>query len=100
MNGMVVCLNEVPDGSADSIVEDISCEFAKLRVASALNFPNPEKINWTCISSTSDSAATLKRFNRLLKQSREDDENKFGSTNSDAIELVENLCAICTLEAI
>ena len=96
MNGMVICLNEVPDGSADSIVEDISRELEKLReIASALNLPNPEKLNWTLISSsTSDSAASQKRFNRLLKQCQEDDENKFGPTNSDAVELVENLCAM------
>lgn len=38
VNGMVLSLNAVPDGSANSIIEDISCELEKLRdIAYALN---------------------------------------------------------------
>ena len=66
---MVLCLNEVPDGTADSMVEEISLELSKLReIATAQNLHNPERINWTLfVSSTSDSASTQKQFNRLVE---------------------------------
>ena len=60
INGMVLSVNEVPDGSADSILNDVSTELQKLReVAHALKMPNADKVNWTLIvSSSSDSAST------------------------------------------
>ena len=96
VNGFVFSLNEVPDGTADSAIEDIATELSKLRdIAHALNLSNPEKINWTLFSSsTSDSAATQKRFNRLLQQRRDEDLEKYGSPAAEATELVENLCAM------
>ena len=68
LNGMVLPVNNVTDGSANSMVEDISRELKKLReTAHALKLPNGSKINWTLIvSSSSDSASTQKRFNKLL----------------------------------
>ena len=94
VNGMVVSVNEVPDDSADSIIDDISKELQKLReVAHALNLPDADKINWTLIvSSTSDSAATQKRFNKLLQGKREEDEKQFGPIGQNAVEIVENFC--------
>ncbi len=96
VNGMVLSLNEVPDGSADSVIEDISRELDKLRdIARVLNLSNPERINWTLFSSsTSDSAASQKRFNRLLQERRDDDEEKYGSAGTEATEFVENFCAM------
>ena len=96
LNGIVVSVNEIPDGSADNIVEDISQELAKLReIAHALNIPNAEKINWTLIcSSTSDSVATQKRLNWLIQECKEEDENKFGHVCTEAIDVVENFCAM------
>ena len=60
VNGMVLSLNEVPDGTADSVIDDIEKELGKLReIACLLQLRNPEKINWTLfVSSTSDSAAS------------------------------------------
>ena len=65
VNGMVLCLNEVPDGSADSMVELVETELEKLRnIAYDLKLKSPEKINWTLLNSmTSDSVSTQKRFN-------------------------------------
>ena len=96
MNNMVMCLNEVPDGSADSMIEEISRELAKLReIAHSLRISNPERINWTLFaSSTSDSASSQKRFNRLLAELCEEDQEKFGSASSDATELVQNMCTM------
>ena len=56
---MVLSVNEVPDGHAGSILNDVSTELQKLReVAHALRMPNADKINWTLIVSSSDSAST------------------------------------------
>ena len=100
LGGMVLSVNEVPDGSADSMITDISGELQKLRdIAQKLQLPNAMKINWTLIQlSTSDSAATQKRFNKLIEEKREDEE-RFGSLSNstdfpDVIELVENLCCM------
>ena len=89
-------VNEVPDGSADSMIDDISRELKKLReIAHTLNLPNANKINWTLIvSSTSDSASTQKRFNKLIEDERCKDEERFGATCPEAIELVENFCCM------
>ncbi len=95
-NGMVISVNEVPDGCAKSILADISREFQKLReIAHELNLPYADKINWTLVSSsTSDSASTQKKFNQLLLELKEEDEEKFGPASSEAIEMVENFCAM------
>jgi hypothetical protein len=96
VNGMVLCLSEVPDGSAQSMIDQVSLELEKLRdIAHALNLHDPQKINWTLFtSSTSDSASTQKKFNRLVEQCRERDEEAYGPPSFEAIELIENLCAM------
>lgn len=60
VNRMVLCLNEVPDGSADSMVELVETELQKLcNIAYDLKLESPEKVNWTLFNSmTSDSAST------------------------------------------
>lgn len=63
-NVIVISVNEVTDGSAESIIGDMSREIVKLReIAHALRLPNADKINWTLISaSTSDSVSTQKNL--------------------------------------
>ena len=80
-------------GSADSITDDKSNELQKLHeIAHALNLPDADKINWTLIvSSTSDSASTQKRSNKLLLDKREEDEKQFGPVCQNT-EIVENFC--------
>ena len=69
---MVLSVNEVPDGHAGNILNDVSTELQKLReVAHALRMPNADKINWTLIVSPSDSASTQKRFNTVEKAEEE-----------------------------
>ena len=42
VNGMVLCLTEVPDGSADSVIKEISSELSKLRtIAVMLDIQKP-----------------------------------------------------------
>lgn len=98
INDTVVSVNEIPDGSADSMIADISNELQKLRdVAHALKLPNADKINWTLIrSSSSDSAATQKRFNKLVEGKRKEDNERFGPAGEcpDVTELVENFCCM------
>ena len=96
LNGIVLSVNEVPDGSACSIIQDMSQELQKLReVAHALNIPNADKINFTLIaSSTSDSASTQKKFHKLLQEEREKDEKRFGVASQEVVELIENFCCM------
>ena len=69
INGLVLSVNEVPDGTAEQIARDMSCELDHLRkTAEALDLPNAECINWGAMASiTSDSAATQKKFNSIAK---------------------------------
>ena len=96
LNGMVLSVNNVLDGSADSIINDISKELQKLReIAHELKLPDANKINWTLIvSSSSDSGSAQKRFNKLLEEKRVEDEEKFGKVCPEAFELVENFCCM------
>ena len=97
LNGMVISVSELPDGTADAIVEDVSKELIKLReMAYSLGLPNADAINWSLVSSsTSDSAATQKRFNRLMEEHKEADIERFGNTSADdGLEILENFCAM------
>lgn len=96
VNGMVVSLNELSDGTALSAVDDISRELEKLRAtAASLGIPNANSINWTLlVCSTSDSASTQKKVNKLIKERRDADEREFGAATIDTIELIENFCSM------
>ena len=67
ISSMVLPVDELSDGSAETMVEDISKELERLReMAKVLNLPHPNSINWTMFSSiTSDRASTEK--NGVLK---------------------------------
>ena len=95
VNGLVLSVNEVPDGTAMTVIQDIEKELTKLRQAAhQLNVPNADAINWTLFaSSTSDSAASQKKLNQLL-QERMEDELKYGPFKENGMELVENFCAM------
>ncbi len=68
INDIVISVNEVPDGSADSMIADLSQELQKLReVAHTLRQPNADKINWTLIkSSTSELSQVVHITWRLV----------------------------------
>lgn len=95
-NDLVFGVNELQDGSAASAIDDISREFERLRhAASILGLPNPNSINWTLIvSSTSDSAATQKRINKLIEECRQSDEQRFGPATTETIDLIETFCSM------
>uniref|UniRef100_A0A1X7VKB9 Uncharacterized protein n=1 Tax=Amphimedon queenslandica TaxID=400682 RepID=A0A1X7VKB9_AMPQE len=96
LNKVVISLSQQSDGTADSI-SDVSRQLQKLReTASALGLPNPFSINWTMISSsTADSAATQKRFNKLNERKKEADKEEFGTNAPEiASEFIENFCAM------
>ena len=97
-NDVVVCINELPDGKAMSIIEDISREFEKIRrMAAMLNLPIANSINWTMVkSATSDSASTQKCFNKLIEEKRRSDKEKFGPATCtvEALDLVETFCSM------
>ena len=62
----------------------------------ALGLPNANSINWSLVSSsTSDSAATQKRFNKLMGEHKQADMEKNGETSvDDALGIMENFCAM------
>ena len=96
MNNMAVSVNELVDGTAESIINDVSKELQKLReTAHALRIPNANQINWTLFSSsTSDSASTQKKINKLIEEKKKADREKFGPESSDPVDFVENFCAM------
>lgn len=62
-----------------------------------IGLPNPNSINWTLVqTSTSDSAASQKCLNKLIKEKRESDEEKFGpvSCTVETMELIETFCSM------
>ena len=91
INSMVISVNELPDGTAESAINDVSQELEKLRrIAHAIGMPNPDSINWTLIvASSSDSASSQKRFNKLIEECREQDEAKFGPATIETVDLVQ-----------
>ena len=95
-NGMVLGVNEVPDGKAVSAVQDISKEFENLRrAAQMLGLRNPNSINWTLVvSSSSDSASTQKRVNKLIEEHRQADEETFGLATFETLDIVETFCSM------
>ena len=69
----------------------------KSSTATALDLPNPDSINWSSfVSSSSDSASTQKRVNKLVEECRQADSKRFsqGTQETAKIELVENICSM------
>ena len=62
-----------------------------------LGLPNPDSINWTLvISSSSDSASTQKRINKLIEECKQNDTEKFGPATTETIGLIKTHFARCT----
>ncbi len=78
-NNLVLGVNEL---QALSMVDDISKELEKLRNTANM------------FSSTSDSAATQKRVNKLIEDRREADEERFGPATIETMDLVATFCAM------
>ena len=96
INGMVVSVNELANGSAEHIAKDITKEFENLReIAQALGLDNANSINWSLVaSSTSDSASTQKKFNEIAKQKKQEDMDRFGTNTKNGEELIANFCVM------
>ena len=96
ISSMVLPVNELSDGSAETTVEDVSKELERLReMAKVLNLPHPNSINWTIFSSiTSDSASTQKRCAKLIRHKQDLDQKTYGQAGPEALDIVENFCAM------
>ena len=96
VNGIVLGVQEVSDGTAETMLNELDKQLSKLReTATELNIPNANAINWTLIvSSTSDGASTQTKFNKLLSELRKRDEDQFGPANSEIDELIANKCGM------
>ena len=94
INNTTISINEVSDGSADRAIADITNELEQLRnIAHALQLPNADSINWTMtVSSTSDSASSQKRLNKLIKECKDADEKRYGKANIQTVSLIEGFC--------
>ena len=96
INNMVLPVNVLSDGAADTAIEDVSKELEKLRkIATTLKLTHATSINWTIFTSmTSDSASTQKRCTKLMNHYQDLDRKKFGQAGPEAIDIVENFCAM------
>ena len=96
VSGTVLGVNEVSDGSSETMIKELDRQLARLReMASELDIPNANSINWTLIvSSTSDGASTQTKFNRLLEELRVRDEHLYGPVNNSLKEVVANKCGM------
>lgn len=98
INNICLSVAEVPDGTADSVLEHVDRELAHLRdIAHKLRVPEANSINWAHIlSSTSDGASTQKRFNKLVDEYRERDRQKFGDSPGETatVHIVQNFCGM------
>ena len=83
VNKLVLSVNEVSDGSAQTILE-------KLRnTARQLNLPNADSVNWTLFSSSSaDSASNQNKFIRPLQERKDSDEEKYGPFKNSGIDII------------
>lgn len=95
-NNMVLSCNVLPDGAAETAIEDVSKELEKLRkMATALKLTHADSINWTIFSSiTSDSASAQKRCAKLMRNCQDLDRKRFGQAGPEALDIVENFCAM------
>ena len=94
-SGVVLSVTEIPDGKAQSVMCDIDNQFQKLRkIAQQLEIPNYEMLNWTMLcASSSDSASTQKRLNKLI-QERKEDEKLYAIAGEESIDIIRNFCAM------
>ena len=61
---MVISVNELPDGTAETAVADVSRQLEKLQqIAQDLGIPNVNSINWTLFVAAND-AEKAKPINR------------------------------------
>lgn len=96
INDMVISVNELPDGTAETTVKDISQGLHDLRkIANDLGISNADSINWTLfVSTSSDSAASQKKVNRLIEEHRISDESLYGSADVAAVDIIESFCSM------
>ena len=94
-NELVRSVSEVPNGSAEEVANNISKELERLRnIAHEIGLENADSINWSLVvSSTSDCAATQKKFNKVAQMWKNEDLKQFGYTSVDAgTEIISNFC--------
>uniref|UniRef100_A0A1X7T216 Uncharacterized protein n=1 Tax=Amphimedon queenslandica TaxID=400682 RepID=A0A1X7T216_AMPQE len=96
INDIVISLNELPDGTADTAIADISHELEKLRtIAHELKIPNANSINWTMfVATNSDSAASQKKMNRLIEDYQATDQAKYETAKAATFDIIESFCSM------
>ena len=71
-NSIVISVNEVPDETTETILNDINSRLEKSRnAAKDLGLPNHMSIKWSMFTSAiSDNASTQAKFNKLIEMHR------------------------------
>ena len=84
VNGLVLGIKKIVDGTAKSAIDELEKVLSKIReVATELELPNASHVGWRMFKSAmSDSASTQKCFNKLLQQ-KIDEENESNSDDSE-----------------
>ena len=100
MNGVVLGVKDVVDGSAKAAIKELGRVLDHIRdVGLQLNLPGADRIGWALIeTSMSDQASTQKAFNNLLQQNI-DSERKEGSractnANSEQKKVLQLFCGM------
>ena len=98
MNGIVLGVNDVVDGSAKAAVDELGRALQHIReIGLQLDLPGAEKIGWALIeTSMSDQASTQKVFNRLVQEKAESErkERITGSSNDEQKQLLQLFCGM------
>ena len=96
INGIVLGVQEVSDGTAETMLTELDKQLKHLRdMAAKLQIPHAQNINWTLIvSSTSDGAATQTKFNKRLQDLRLRDAQQFGEATDSVTQLIESKCGM------
>ena len=96
VNGIVLGVNDVVDGSAKAAVEELDVVLKSTKeTAQVLELPGAEGFGWSLVqSSMSDQASTLKRFNKLVEERVQQERVQHGSSTQEGKHVLELFCGM------
>ena len=97
VNGIVLGVNDVVDGSAKSAVEELEVVLSNIRdTAQVLEVPGAQSIGWSLVqSSMSDQASTQKLFNKLVEEKVQEERVQLGeNTQDEGKQVLELFCGM------
>lgn len=97
VNGIVLGVSDVVDGSAKSAVEELDVVLRSIRErAQVLQLPGAESIGWSLVqSSMSDQASTQKFFNKLVEEKVQEERAQLGEIRQgEGKQVLEVFCGM------